>query len=983
MKKLGIWLFVVFILVAGIYAVFQSNIGRNYVRNALSNALKDSGYEVTIDRVDGTLPHQIDLKGVSIQGKGLDIKLTELKLRPVLWRLLRKEAAFNDIQAKDISISNGAPFNFQGKFRFSEKRAALKGSISDWNIAIQFDRKTMAALFTARNHLLHAKGRAAFSPDFQFLSSSIQIGSDQLLSRLPFDAAGRFLANIHIRPEEGGYSGRTSWQIPNLIVEKVKIGSVKGKGEALWKGRTLQGTLTADPSAKGLFDLTFTPDWILTGTSELNIENLQTLHIPDAYGKLQAKATWTALDETQGLHLDLSASDFYYGALYAQKISAYSDLRDPFHSPTGLVDIAAEKLKWHHLELETASFETTKSEESWPYKLFAEGTLRHPFELHMDGTWKDRITVDVQNLNGTFLGTPFSLEKPVRFEHTKDLFLLPEAEFTVGGATAYVNIDRKGNQTDARIRCNGIPLDFLSLNPLEVKVAGTLNLDAVIKERNNKLQGELKASVNQVEPIPATGSFEGTFNRDLLNLTGNMGVRGNPLLNLDLSIPIHFSVWPFEAEILFHKDSKGRIVFNGRIEEFLDFLDLGAHRIEGQCQCDLRFSNTLYRPLLEGKILVENGYYENYYSGTLLTNIQADFLAEKNKIFLRTLTAQDQPGNGTLEASGEIQLLQSDLYPFRVDAKFKNLKFVEIDLVNASADGKITLEGNALSAIAKGDVYIQKCELSIPDHIPRPLPHLDVTYRNPIHPVPPPETEYRPYPLHLDLHVLAPTNVTISGRGLSSEWKGDFQLGGTATALAAKGKLELIDGEFNFSSRSFKLSDGSLTLSGVEHQMPYINIAGLTETKGINITVRLKGPLDDPQITLQSSPPLPLGSIMSYLLFGQDISEIGGFQALQIATSLASLAGTGPDVMENTRRSLGVDRLRVITDPTAEGGETVALQVGKYVSKGVLVSFTQGTEESSTNISVEIELKDNFVFQIESDQHQEQGKFTLKWNLNY
>ena len=87
--------------------------------------------------------------------------------------------------------------------------------------------------------------------------------------------------------------------------------------------------------------------------------------------------------------------------------------------------------------------------------------------------------------------------------------------------------------------------------------------------------------------------------------------------------------------------------------------------------------------------------------------------------------------------------------------------------------------------------------------------------------------------------------------------------------------------------------------------------------------------------------------------------------------------------MENTRRSLGVDRLRVITDPTAEGGETVALQVGKYVSKGVLVSFTQGTEESSTNISVEIELKDNFVFQIESDQHQEQGKFTLKWNLNY
>jgi translocation and assembly module TamB len=201
--------------------------------------------------------------------------------------------------------------------------------------------------------------------------------------------------------------------------------------------------------------------------------------------------------------------------------------------------------------------------------------------------------------------------------------------------------------------------------------------------------------------------------------------------------------------------------------------------------------------------------------------------------------------------------------------------------------------------------------------------------------------------------------------------------------LAAKGTLELIDGEFNFSTRRFTLTEGSLSLSGVEHQMPDLNLEAVTETQGVTITARLKGPLDNPQVTLQSAPPLPMGSIMSYLLFGQDISEISGFEALQIASSLASLSGTGPDVMESTRKTLGVDRLRVVSNSGDEGGETVALQVGKYVSKGVLVSMTQGTEESSTNISVEIEIKGNIIFQIESDQHQEQGKFTLKWRLNY
>lgn len=983
MKKIGIGLFILFIVVAGIYAVVQSNIGRNYVRNALTQGLESSGFKVQIDQIEGTLPHQINLKGISIQGNGIEMKLKTLSLRPILWRLFKKEMAFNDIHAKEISISNGKPFDFDGKLRINQKRVNAKGIVSGWKIAFRLNRDTSIALFTAQNEWLNAKGRATFGPSFQFLNANIQIGSDRWSTLLPFSAAGRFLATIHIQQENGETVGRSSWQIPNLVVEETKIRAIKGKGVAVWKDRNLKGALTADPSAKATFDLTFRPDWIFSGTSEIVIENLQSLHIPKIYGKLQTKAIWEAADERQGVHLDASATDFYYGTLYAQKISAYTDLVDPFQTPKGLIDIEAEKLKWNHLELEAASLETVSHDENWSFKLFAEGTLRHPFELTADGTWKDRITVDVQNLNGTFLGTPFSLEKPVRFVHTQELFKLSSAEFIVGGSNAWIDIDREGDRTDAHIHCDGIPLDFLSLNPLEVKVAGSLNLDVTIKERKNKLQGEMKALVHQTEPFEADGNFEGIFRKDLLDLKGGLSVNGNPLLNIDLSIPIHFSVWPFEAEILFHKNSKGHIAVDGRIEEFLDFLDLGPHRLEGQCKADLRFSNTLYRPLVEGKIHFENGFYENYYSGTILTDIQAEFLAEKNILYLQSLSALDQPGSGKLSADGEIHLLQSDHYPFQMDVQFDQFQFAEIDLVNATANGKIKLEGNALSAIATGEVHIEECNLSIPDHISRPLPNLEVVYRNPIHPVPPPQSEVRPYPLHLDLHVLAPAQVSISGRGLTSEWKGDFHLGGTTSSLSAKGKLELIDGEFNFSSRSFKLSDGSLTLSGIEHQMPYINLAGSMETKGILITARLKGPLNDPQITLQSSPPLPLGSIMSYLLFGQDISEIGGFQALQIATSLASLAGTGPDVMENTRRSLGIDRLRVITDPTEEGGETVALQVGKYVSKGVLVSFTQGTEDSSTNISVEIELKDNFVFQIESDQRQEQGKFTLKWNLNY
>lgn len=976
MKKIGIWLLILFFLLALSYAVMQSHLGRNFIRNALIQALVESGYQVTIEQIEGTLPHQIDLKGVAIQKEGIDVTFQKIRLRPVLWRLFKKEVAFNHIHAQGISISKGALFNFDGKFRINQRRALLKGKIASAQISLRLNLKTSSATFSAHSNLFNAKGNAVFSPAFELLSANVQIDG-RLLS------SGRLLAAVHLRKEEGGYFAKGAWQTTGLAFNDWTVGPLKGEGEIFLKDRTLKGTLTAEPLAKAVFDLKVRPDWLIVGTSEIDLENLQILHIPEMYGKLHAKASWDAADQVQGVHLDAALNDFYYKSLFAKTISLYSDLNDPFHHLNGLFDIEAEKLKWHHLELDAASLETVSQGKNWPFRLFAEGTLRHPFELHAEGGWENGGLFQIENLNGVFLGTPFALEQAIQMTATQDAFRIPEAGFSVGKGSAFIDIDRRKKETNARIQLNAIPLDFLSFNPLEVAVQGTMTLNALIKEKNHKLQGNLKALLDQTLPIAAFGEFDGKFDGDSLQLKGTVAIQNTPFLNADLSIPIHFSMHPFGAEILFHKNAKGSLSINGQIEEILDYFDLGPHRLEGHLLGNIHFRNTLYRPLIEGRLYFENGAYENYYSGTQLKNIEAEFLAEKNILYMRSLTAADEPGTGKFTANGEIHLLQSDRYPFRIDAHLDHLKFAEIDLVSASADGKVRLEGNALSAVAKGDVRILKSELAIPDHIPRPLPNLEVVYRNQIHPIIQPQVEYKPYPLHLDLNVTAPADVFISGRGLSSNWKGNFHLGGTYTSLAAKGTLELIEGEFNFSSRSFKLIEGSLALSGIEHQMPSLNLAGTMQMKGITITARLKGALDNPQLTLQSSPPLPLGSIMSYLLFGQDISEIGGFQALQLATSLASFAGTGPDVMETTRRSLGVDRLRIITDPTEEGGETVALQVGKYISKGVLVSFTQGTEESSTNISVEIELKDNFVFQIESDQHQEQGKFTLKWNLNY
>lgn len=977
MRIFGIVVIILFFITASVYAVFQSNIGKNWIRKTIEEKLENSPYNVKIERIEGAIPNRIELYGVEIKGEEVDVKAKSITLRPILWRLLKKEIAFKNIIAKDVSVSGSKPFDYNGRARLSQKQVSLKGVLFGIETNVSYDLQKNSSNFSLKYHSLKVKGRALFTPDHELIRANIQVSDPKILSELPFDAEGRIFGNIQITKEENAYLGNILWQIPNYQVGEDQIGSVKGEGKFTWKDRMLEGEITGS-FAKIDFHLQ-EMDALVTGNINVLLENLQSLYIPDFFGKVEAQILFEDVDHVQVVRILPTFTNFSYQDLGSQRLSGSLEFIDPMNGLKGPVSLQVTNGSYQNGFVSELTLKTEMGLESWPFSLDAKGSWHHPFELISVGSYKES-EISLQLLSGNYFNMPFLLDEPLKITVTDELFLIPETHLSMGEGEMRLYLDRRGSNTDGFIRGTGLPLAIFSFNPLEPNL-GRVDFESQIRERNDQLEGSFETSFTQEKPFVGEGKMKGSFSHDTLYFSGNLTTRENPLLNFDVTLPIELTIWPFDAKLLYFKEAKGHITYDGRVEEFLDFFNLGSHHLEGDLVADLSFKNALSKPSVSGKIHFQNGIYENYYTGTSLRQIEASFLGKKNTLYLKKLRALDQ-NKGTFEADGEINLLALDNYPFRFDSEFTQFQFAQIDLVQASADGDVHIKGNTLSALLKGNVLVSEALLTIPDHIPRRLPELKVTYRHPIRQVVESEKEVTPYPLLLDLSVSAPL-VKIEGRGLHSEWKGDFNLGGTFTSIATEGKLELLKGEFNLSSRSFKLSEGSLSFSGKEHEMPHLNLEGTVETKGILITARLSGPLDNPQVHLASSPPLPLSSIMSYLLFGQDISEIGGFQALQIVTSLASLAGTGPDVMESTRKSLGVDRLRVISDPNVDGGESIALEVGKYVSEGVLVTLRQGTEESSTNISVEIELKHNFVFEIESDQRQEQGKFTLKWNLNY
>lgn len=912
---------------------------------------------------------------------------------------------------------------FTGKFsgKFDAKQLPIDElNNKEWTFRGKFHKKKNGQLFL-RNLLaslrnLRLKGSAELSDSYAFEHARIQLQTE---------LHGRLFATADVTKTDTGFLVDATGKMEKLTVEPYTAENLRAafkgrlvdrafKGEANlsahflgadWELSSpisyrkedaiqLEKISVSSPLLHAVGDLVYRSDELFVGTidaSKIDLQIIRRLYPEiDLYGQASGHLILNA-NEAQTLHLQLDGQEVYLGPAYASSSSLTLDWEPNYKIA---LSAALGCAKYEQFFIDSATFETIPQNGTHPFHLRVNGTLKDPMNGSIDGAWKienGALDVMVRNGSGQMLGYPVQLSNPTSIRWSPTSFSCSQFALSIADATASIEIDAKPDNIDAQILLDRIPLDFLSINPLNVAVTGRMSLNAAFKERNRLVQGEIAAQIEDLKvQVPgeygallAFGELRGKFDRERLQLKGGLEVRNHPLLSLDLDLPIHFHLWPLEVAPLKEKDAFAHVVFDGRIEDFLDFFNLGTHRFEGHCNTDMTLRGTLAAPRLDGHCAIEHGRYENYYTGTELIDCKALIDAEGKNVLLRSFTAQDVPKTGKLEATGTLSL--ADPFPFHIDAVLDRLHVAQIDFVAAQATGLLNLTGDLHSAQANGKVEIVQCNMTIPDALTQQPPDLAVLYKNAPHPIAHSPESTNHYPLLLNLDVSAPKNVTIKGRGLESEWKGNFHLGGTFTSIAPKGKLELVSGQFVFASRSFNLTEGALSFLGKEREMPHLDIAGEMSEKGVAITARLRGPLNRPQLTFRSTPPLPLNSILSYLLFGEDISDLDGFQALQLAATVASLAGQGPDILETTRKTLGVDRLRLVSTPSSddESSDTLAIQIGKYVAKGVIVSVTQGAEDSSTNISIEVDIGAGFFFQAESQQLQEQGKFSLKWNRNY
>lgn len=687
-----------------------------------------------------------------------------------------------------------------------------------------------------------------------------------------------------------------------------------------------------------------------------------------------------------GAHLDFQGLNTLFNVrgrniqcydLLSKEWSLSGSVSELFSNPKGNLSIEGESFYLKSFFFDRLQFESSWIEDRFPFTLSIEGHWKTPFNLSSKGSFAFTSTffdLQLDQLSGHILEKSLSLEKPFSFHKSEKALLITETKLFFAEGYLQGALDWNLQSSKINLKAEHFPIDLLALTTSRFTLNGTCALDVSIEGQNDQMQGRANFLLERgailpsgkQTPILSKGSVQTNIENEHAQIHAIFHASGDQFCELALTLPLlNFGVNP-------DKPLAGELTAEGHLEEIFDFINIGSHRTTGNISAHLLLAQTLQDPALHGTFELKHGSYENYFTGIQFQDINASGHAEHGHLFITDLSAKDA-STGTLTATGKISV--SPDFHFAIDGRLNELQILDIPWLSARASGNALLSGTARDATLKGSLALSRADLQIPDRLPSDLPILPITFRHPPEHLKNSVFSLEPsYPFYYDLELTAQDAIYLTGRGLEAELAGRLHIAGHNLAIEPKGTLHLVKGKFHFGGKEFIITQGDISFG---ENSSHLNLTATLNLSDMTVYAHLRGPLQSPVLTFQSTPALPTSSVLARILFNKDISELTAAQLLQLADAIVSLSGgAAPSVLDSIRQSIGVDRLNIVSGES----DTIAVQIGKYLAEGVMVTLSQSAE--SSQVIVEVELKGGFILQAET-QEDDQGKFSLKWNMNY
>lgn len=371
----------------------------------------------------------------------------------------------------------------------------------------------------------------------------------------------------------------------------------------------------------------------------------------------------------------------------------------------------------------------------------------------------------------------------------------------------------------------------------------------------------------------------------------------------------------------------------------------------GQIQLQATIRGTASQPLLDGQMTLRNATfnYAGMPAGISKANGQIAF--NGNSARVRNVTAE--VGGGKLTLSGFVSY--SDTLRFALQARAARIRGSIQEGMWATVSTDLQLTGSTAASIVSGtaviDQLIYNPQTDIGALLSRATPVTQSSSESPLL-----------SKMRLDIRVRASSGLSVQAsvaQNVSATI--DLRVRGTAAQPGIVGRITITEGKLVFFGATYTVNTGIIAFYNPFQIDPNVDLSLETSTQGVDVVVRVTGPMSNLKLSFTSNPPLQFQEIVSMLATGRTPTSDPTLLANQPYTPPASVEQTGESavlgeavanpVANRLQRVFGVSQLNIA--PSFQPGSqtpTARLTLQQRITSNLTFTYTSALDDPNGEI---------------------------------
>jgi translocation and assembly module TamB len=368
----------------------------------------------------------------------------------------------------------------------------------------------------------------------------------------------------------------------------------------------------------------------------------------------------------------------------------------------------------------------------------------------------------------------------------------------------------------------------------------------------------------------------------------------------------------------------------------------------GMVTVDVSLSGTYSKPITQGRLRVDHGSISYIDLPSALSDVNGSLIFNQDRLQIETLTAHT---GGGLVTFGGYATAYNGKFNFDLTVHGQDVRLRYPPGVSATANADLRFAGSARASALTGEIIVTKLAMT---------PGFDFAAyleRSQTSVLPP--TNRLLSRIRLDVHIATTPELQMQTASVRLSGDADLHLRGTAGKPVILGRADVIEGEVYFNGTKYSLERGDVTFINPVTTAAVLDLQASTRIRDYDVTLNLNGPVDRPNVTYRSEPPLATSDIIALLAFGQTTEESAQLNQSQSAfnseTSSAILsAALNATVSNRVQKLFGVSRIKI--DPQGLTTETSPTQTGpavtveQQVQNNLTLTYTTNVAQASQQI---------------------------------